>query len=150
MSKSIDIENQNQIKVSITEKICISEMVMMIHRFIQGLESLNMSSNELIIALDVLKKINGELRIELIDRLIRFNEFANKLNIKLIEGPKNCILNTAEYISNGKYLKIKPIDLSLKDKYIAYCHELPFGIISPSSYVNIETMNIICSDVEIN
>ena len=40
------------------------------------------------------KKINDKPRRELIDRLVRFNEFANKLNIKLIKGPKNCILNT--------------------------------------------------------
>ena len=47
---------------------------------------------------------------------MKFNEFANNLNIKLIKGPKNCILNTAEYISNGKNLKIKPIGLSITEK----------------------------------
>ena len=45
-----------------------------------------------------------------------FNEFANNLNIKLIKGPKNCILNTAEYISNRKNLKVKPIGLSITEK----------------------------------
>ena len=48
-----------------------------------------------------------------------------------------------------KNLKIKPIDLSFKGKYRAYCPELPFGI-SFSRLVNIETMNIISFDVEIN
>ena len=43
-------------------------------------------------------------------------------------------------------LKIRPIDLSLKEKFITYCHELSLGIISFSSYVNIETLNIISSD----
>ena len=87
--------------------------------------------------------------MNMIDRvIIRFNEFANNLNIKLIKWPKICILNTTEYISNGKTLKIKPIDSSLKGKCIAYCFGLAFGIISPSSYVNTETMNIISSDVE--
>ena len=33
---------------------------------------------------------------------------------------------------------------------MAYCFDLLFGIISPFSYVNIETMNIISSDVEAN
>ena len=33
----------------------------------------------------------------------------------------------------------------MKDKCIAYCPELPIGIISPSSYLNIETMDIISS-----
>ena len=48
-----------------------------------------------------------------------------------------------------KKIKIKPIDSSFKNKPIAYCLELRFGIISSSSYVNIETMNIISSAVKI-
>lgn len=47
-----------------------------------------------------------------------------------------------------KNSKTKPIDLNLKDKCIAYCRELPFGIVLFSSYI--ETMNIIPCDVEIN
>ena len=47
-----------------------------------------------------------------------------------------------------KNSKTKPNDLSLKDKCIAYCRELPFGIVFFSSYI--ETMNIIPCDVEIN
>ena len=43
-----------------------------------------------------------------------------------------------------------PVDSSLKNKRIAYCFELPFGIICFSSYVNIETMNIISSDKKTN
>ena len=70
--------------------------------------------------------------------------------MRLLKGTKNSILNIAEYISNGKNLKIKPIDSSFKNKCITYFFELPFGIISFSSYVNIETMNIISSDVEMN
>ena len=31
-----------------------------------------------------------------------FNEFANKLNIKLIKWPKNIIFNIVEYTSKGK------------------------------------------------
>ena len=54
-----------------------------------------------------------------------------------------------EYISNGKNLKIKPIDLNFKNKQIAYCLDLPFGIISFYSFVNIETINIIFSNVEV-
>ena len=90
----------NQIEESINEKICISEKITMIDRFIKGLESLNIDLNEL----NLIHKLNDEARIELIDRLIRFNECANNLNIKLIKEPKNCILNTTEYISNEKIL----------------------------------------------
>ena len=46
-----------------------------------------MSPNKLKIVLDLLKKLNEKLRIELIDRLIMLNEFANKPNIKLISKP---------------------------------------------------------------
>ena len=49
-----------------------------------------------------------------------------------------------------KNIKIKPIDSSFKNKPIAYCLELPFGIIFLSSYVTMETINIISSDVDIN
>ena len=75
------------------------------------------------------------LRIE-----TKFNELANDLDIRLLKGTKNFIFNIAEYSSNGEHLKIKPIDSSFKKKRIAYCLELSFG--------NIETMNIISSDVE--
>ena len=55
-------------------------------------------------------------------------------------------------MSNGKSLKIKikHIDLIFKDKCRAYCSELPFGRIFPSSYINIETVNVFSFDVEIN
>ena len=86
--------------------------------------------------------------MERIARKIEFNELAKYLNMKLIKKSKKTI-SIAEYIKNGKNLKIEPTDSSLKAKCIAYCLELPFGIISLSSYVNIETMNIISSDTNI-
>ena len=61
----------NQIEESKSEKICISEIVVIINRFILGsesrLESLNIGLNEL----NLIHKLNDEPRIELIDRLIR-------------------------------------------------------------------------------
>ena len=60
-------------------------MTAMINKYIKGLESLNIIPNELKIVLDLLKKLDGKPRIELIDRLMMFNEFTNKLNIKLIK-----------------------------------------------------------------
>ena len=92
-----------------------------------------------------IKVVIKELRIE-----ITFNELVNNLDIRLLKGSKKSILNIAEYISNGKNIKIKPIDSSFKNKHIAYCLELPFGIMSSSSYIIIEIMNIISSDVEMN
>ena len=80
------------------EKICILKMVMMIDRFLKGLESLSIGRSEL----NLIHRLNGKPRIELTDRLIEFNEFSSTLNINLIKWPKNCILNTAECIRNGK------------------------------------------------
>ena len=67
-----------------------------------------------------------------------------------MKGSKKPILSIAKYISNWKNCKIKLIDSSFKDKCVAYCNELPFGILFIFSYLNIETMNIISSNVEIN
>ena len=91
------------------------------------------------------KIVLKELRIE-----IKFNELANNLDIRLLKRTKTSSLNIAEQITNEKDLKVKPIDSSFKNKRVAYCFELPFGIISSSSYVNTETMNIISSDVGMN
>ena len=49
-----------------------------------------------------------------------------------------------------KSLKKRPVDLSLKNRQIAFCSDLTFGILSFSSYVDIETINIIFSDVVMN
>ena len=72
------------------------------------------------------------------------------LNIELIKGSKNPILSIAESISNGKIFEIKPIDSDLKDKFIEYCNELPFEILSRCDYLSIETMNIISFHIKIN
>ena len=60
------------------------------------------------------------------------------------------IVNISEYITNGKSLKIKTICSGFKNNRITYCVELSFGIISSSRYINIQTLNIISSDVEMN
>ena len=64
---------------------------------------------------------------------MKFNRLANNLNIELIKGSKKTILSIAEYVRNGKNLKIKPNDSNLKDKCIADSNELPFGIWSSCS-----------------
>ena len=86
-----------------------------------------------------------ELRIE-----SKFNKLVNNLGIRLIKETKNCILNIPEYITSRKNLKIDIVDLSLKNKSIAYCFELPLAIISFSSFANIVTANIISLLVEMN
>ena len=52
------------------------------------------------------------------------------------------------YINNRENLRKKPIfDLSIKNRQIAFCFNPPFGILSFSSYVDIESMNVILRDV---
>ena len=124
-------------------------MITMIDRFIKGIKSLNMNLDELKIVLDLLEKLDNKPTMELIDRLIMFNEFASKLNIKLIMWPKNIVFNIVESISRGKKLKIRHIDTDLDGKNMAY-PELSFVLKSMSEYINIDTRNIISFDVQID
>ena len=77
------------------------------------------------------------------ERKMRFNKLSSNLNIKLIKGNRTFILYMKNYVNNGQNLNKKPIDLSIKNKQIAFCSKLSFGILSFSSYVDVETMNII-------
>ena len=54
------------------------------------------------------------------------------------------------YIDNEKNLRKKPINLSIKNKQIGFCSNLPFRILSFSSYVDTEPMNIMSSNVDMN
>ena len=45
---------------------------------------------------------------------MKFNELSNNIDIRLKKGTKNFILNIAEHITNGKNVKTKPVDSSLK------------------------------------
>ena len=78
----------------------------------------------------------------------KINTGSNDLNTKLIEGTNGTVSYMKDYINNGENLKIKPIDSNLKNRYIAYCFELHFEILSFSSNVDIKAINIISSEVE--
>ena len=63
-----------------------------------------------------------------IKRKAKYNELSNNLNINI---------------------RKKPIDLSIKNKNIAFCSNLPFvTLLSPSSYVGTELTNSFFSDLE--
>ena len=47
-----------------------------------------------------------------------------------------------------KVKTLKPIDSSNKNKCMAYCSELPFGILSYSSYIDLEKMKIVFCKIE--
>lgn len=137
-------KTENQIEKKHSWKNCIAEIVI-IDNLIKGIQAINISVIELEIILDVLKKLNEKPRLGSIERSIRFKEFANTFIIKLIKQPKEFIFDIGDNINNGKNFKIKPVDTSHKGKYIAYCFELPFGIIYFSSLVVNEKMHIIFS-----
>ena len=82
---------QKQIEARIDEMICVSEMNIDINRFIKALKSLNMRAYDLEAVLDLLKEQNTKSRIELIDRLIMFSEFADELSIKSVLWAKNLV-----------------------------------------------------------
>lgn len=60
----------------------------------------------------IIKKISNLLIKEW---KMQFNKLSNDLNIKLIKGIKNSILYLKGHINNGIALKIKPIDLGIKN-----------------------------------
>ena len=67
-----------------------------INRFIKELKSLNMRAYDLEAVLDFLEEQNTKSRIELIDKLIMFNEFGDELSIKLVLWPKNLVFSFLE------------------------------------------------------
>ena len=64
--------------------------------------------------------------------------------------PKNLVCNFLKNICTGKIFKIRPVDTYLEGKIMAYSPLLPFALLSMSEFINIDTMNIISSDVEID
>ena len=80
----------------------------------------------------------------------KFIKLSNDLKIKLIKSNKKIIRYAKSRINNEENLNKNPIDLSIKNKQMAFCSDLPFGIISFPSCVDIESLNIISSDVDMN
>ena len=69
-------------------------------------------------------------------------KLSNSLNVKLIKGDRKNIQYLVDYINKGENLIKRPIDLSNKNKCMASCSELPFGILSYSSYIDLEKMKM--------
>ena len=53
-------------------------------------------------------------------------------------------------IDNGKNLKIKFVDSNIKSEEIAFCSDLPPAMLSLNAYLDIQSVESICSDVKIN
>ena len=82
------------------------------------------------------------------ERKSKFNKLSNSLNIELIKGYKKNIQYMVDYINKGKKLKTKHIDSRNKNKCMAYCSELPYGVLSYSSYIDLEKMKVVSSVVK--
>ena len=82
------------------------------------------------------------------ERKSNFNKLSNSLNIKLIKGDEKDIRYMVDYINKGKNLKTKSIGSSNKNKCMAYCGELPFGILSYCRYIDLEKMKILSCKIE--
>ena len=67
------------------------------------------------------------------------NEFNRLFNNPIRRSSKD-IRYIVDYINKSKTLLKKPIDLGVKNEFIAYCDELPFGILSYSSYIDLNTI----------
>ena len=78
---------------------------------------------------------------------IKLNELSNNTSIKLMDGLGLYIYLIKNNIDNGKQ---NPVDSIIKNNQIAFCSELYFGILSFNNYLDIGSMNIISSSVEIN
>ena len=68
----------------------------------------------------------------------------NGLN-KLIKGDIQYMVG---YINKDKKLKTKPVGSSNKNKCMAYCGELLFGILSYCKYIDLEKMKIVSGKIE--
>ena len=62
----------------------------------------------------------------------------NKLSNNLIKGYGKDIRYMVDYINQGEKLRDRSIDPDVRDKFIAYCDDLHFGILSYSSYIDLK------------
>ena len=70
----------------------------------------------------------------------------NKLSNNLVEAHTKDISYMVDYIINGGKFEEIPINLKdVRDKFIVYSDNLPFGILSNSSYVDLKKMKIVSS-----
>ena len=72
------------------------------------------------------------------------DEFS-KCSNNLIKGYGKDIRYIVDHIHKGEKLTERRVDLDIRDICIAYCDELPFGILSCSSYVDLNTKKIVSS-----
>ena len=68
----------------------------------------------------------------------------------MITGNSNFNCYMKNYINKRENLGKSPIDLSIRNKQIAFCPNLSLGILSLSSYVDIASTSITSSNIDMN
>ena len=70
----------------------------------------------------------------------------NKLSSNLVEELTKDISYMVDYINNGGKLEEIPSNLKdVRDKFIVYSDNIPFGILSKSTYIDFKKMKIVSS-----
>ena len=69
-----------------------------------------------------------------------------KLSNNLVKANTKDICYMVDYINNGEKFKERPINSNdIRNTFIAYNNNLPFGILSKSSYIDLKKMKIVSS-----
>ena len=82
------------------------------------------------------------------ERKTKLNKLSNSLNIRFLRGCRKYTQYMVDYIDKGKSFRTKSTDLKNKNRCMDYYNGLPYGILSYSSYINLEEMIIVSAAVE--
>ena len=95
--------------------------------------------------IDIRYLFNEDYYVKMLDTKNIKGEFS-KLSNNLVKACTKDIRYMVDHINNGEKLRERPINLEdIRDKFIAYNDNLPFGILSDSSYIDLKKMKIVSS-----
>ena len=77
------------------------------------------------------------------------NEFSNG-SANLVQSHSKDINYVVNQINRGEKFRETPIDSNIKNKFIAYCYELPYRMLDESSYIDLNKMKIVSSMVDLS
>ena len=95
--------------------------------------------------IDIRYLFNEDYYVERLDSKNIKSEF-NKLSKNLVKAHTKDIRYMVDHINSGEKLTERPINLKdIRGKFISYIDNLPFGILSKSSYIDLSKMKIASS-----
>ena len=150
--KEILVNNNNKIKKDLNECKGIKYI-----RYLFNEDENNKMKNKIVSEIKIKKDLNEYKGIKDIRYLFNYNIYKGIIDIRYLFNEDYYVRNiksefkklsnnlvTAhirhmlDYINNGEKLKERPINLEdVRDKSIAYSNNLPFGILSKSSYIDL-------------